>query len=88
MGSGWRGQTCRRKYDRRTHRLRTYGWIVPAYTMPSNAEEISVLRLVVREDFSMDMAENFIDDVKKVIAELEANPVKANPEQSGVNGVC
>ncbi len=70
-------------------RLRRYGWIVPAYTMPPNAEEVAVLRVVVREDFSMDMAENFIEDMKQILDELEKNPIKAAAAaKSGAHGVC
>ena len=69
-------------------RLRRYGWIVPAYTMPPNAEEIAVLRVVVREDFSMDMAENFIENMKQIIEELEKEPQKVVADQDGAHGVC
>ena len=34
--------------------LRAFGWQVPAYTMPEGAENIAVLRIVVREGFSAD----------------------------------
>ncbi|MFZ0565831.1 MAG: glutamate decarboxylase [Chlamydiales bacterium] len=39
-----------------SEKLREKGWIVPAYTLPPNAEEVSVLRVVARENFSEDMA--------------------------------
>jgi glutamate decarboxylase len=39
-----------------SHGLRVYGWQVPAYTMPDNASDVAVLRVVVREGFSRDMA--------------------------------
>ena len=68
--------------------LRRYGWIVPAYTMPPNAEKIAVLRVVVREDFSMDMAENFIGNMNQIIEELEKRPKKIELEQDGTHGVC
>jgi glutamate decarboxylase len=71
-----------------SRRLRRHGWIVPAYTMPPNAEEIAVLRVVVREEFSMDMAENFIEDVKRILAELELSPSKSFEDQDGAHGVC
>jgi glutamate decarboxylase len=35
-------------------RLRMNGWIVPAYTLPPNAEDVNVLRVVVRNDMSRD----------------------------------
>ncbi len=34
--------------------LRQHGWIVPAYTLPPNAEDVTVLRVVVRNDMSRD----------------------------------
>ncbi|KAJ0987549.1 hypothetical protein J5N97_005905 [Dioscorea zingiberensis] len=37
--------------------LRRFGWIVPAYTMPPDAQHITVLCVVVREDFSRTLAE-------------------------------
>lgn len=52
-----------------SHKLRQRGWIVPAYTMAPNAEHISVLRIVIREGFSMDMAEMLISDLKTVLTE-------------------
>jgi len=39
-----------------SHELRTGGWQVPAYPMPADAEDVSVLRIVVREGFSRDLA--------------------------------
>ncbi|WKD49259.1 glutamate decarboxylase [Microbulbifer spongiae] len=45
--------------------LRMYGWQVPAYTMPENIQDMSILRLVVREGFSRDMADSLIRDIKR-----------------------
>lgn len=64
-----------------SERLRTHGWQVPAYTMPQGAETIAVLRIVVREGFSRDMADLLLADLRSVIAELEANP-PARPQQA------
>ncbi len=44
--------------------MRTRGWIVPAYTMPPAIEETAVLRVVVRNGFSRDMAVLFLADLK------------------------
>jgi len=46
-----------------SHRLRERGWIVPAYTLPPNAEHITVLRMVVKENFSRDMVDMLAHDV-------------------------
>jgi hypothetical protein len=40
-----------------SNRLRRSGWQVPAYTMPADAEDIAVLRIVIREGFSADLAD-------------------------------
>ena len=37
-------------------KLREKGWIVPAYQLPKNAENIEIMRIVVRENFTSDMA--------------------------------
>ncbi|PPR97741.1 hypothetical protein GOBAR_AA22925 [Gossypium barbadense] len=58
--------------------LRRYGWIVPAYTMPADAQHITVLRVVIREDFSRTLAERLVLDIKKVVHELDALPAKLN----------
>ncbi|MCH9667896.1 MAG: glutamate decarboxylase [Actinomycetia bacterium] len=50
--------------------LRSYGWQVPAYTMPEGASDIAVLRVVVREGFSANMARALRDDLRDVLAKL------------------
>jgi glutamate decarboxylase len=47
--------------------LRERGWIVPAYTLPPNAEHINVLRMVIKENFSRDMVELLAHDVHGAI---------------------
>jgi glutamate decarboxylase len=54
-----------------SHALRAYGWQVPAYTMPDNASDIAVLRIVVREGFSMDLARALRDDTITALAHLD-----------------
>ncbi|EHA8590473.1 glutamate decarboxylase 1 [Cocos nucifera] len=56
--------------------LRRFGWIVPAYTMPPDAQHITVLRVVIREDFSRTLAERLVLDIEKVLHELDALPSK------------
>jgi glutamate decarboxylase len=50
--------------------LRTRGWIVPAYTMPPSIDDTAVLRVVVRNGFSQDMAVLFLADVKTAVDRL------------------
>jgi glutamate decarboxylase len=41
------------------------GWIVPAYMLPPNADHITIMRIVVRQNFNRDMVDLFVEDVKK-----------------------
>src|ERR1700712_4176350 len=54
-----------------SHALRAYGWQVPAYTMPDNAADVTVLRVVVREGFSTDLARALKDDALTVLKSLD-----------------
>jgi len=54
-----------------SHALRTHGWQVPAYTMPDNATDVAVLRVVVREGFSADLARALFDDIRTELGRLE-----------------
>jgi glutamate decarboxylase len=51
--------------------LRERGWLVPAYTMPPNREDLAVIRVVVRNGFSHDMAELFLGDVHAAVQYLD-----------------
>uniref|UniRef100_A0A2P2LIP4 Glutamate decarboxylase n=3 Tax=Rhizophora mucronata TaxID=61149 RepID=A0A2P2LIP4_RHIMU len=68
--------------------LRRFGWIVPAYSMPPDAQHVTVLRVVIREDFSRALAERLVFDIEKVCHELDTLPSKisakiAKKEKSG-----
>lgn len=53
--------------------LRERGWIVPAYTLPANAEHVSVLRMVVKENLSRDMVDLLAHDVDSGLTRLLAD---------------
>jgi glutamate decarboxylase len=55
-------------------KLREKGWQVPAYTMPEGAEDVAVLRVVVREGFSRDLADELLKAIGDAVAYLEKNP--------------
>jgi len=65
--------------------VRDRGWLVPAYTMPENQEELAVLRVVVKEGFSRDMADLLIGDLKRILKHFEQQPenVPTKPEKIG-----
>jgi glutamate decarboxylase len=54
-----------------SRKLRERGWLVPAYTMPPKREDLAVLRVVVRNGFSHDMAELFLKDLRTAIEWLD-----------------
>jgi glutamate decarboxylase len=54
--------------------LREGGWIVPAYRFPENREDLHVLRVVVRNGFSRELADLFLDDVERLLGELARQP--------------
>ncbi|NIA11245.1 MAG: glutamate decarboxylase, partial [Nitrospiraceae bacterium] len=61
-------------FDLSTH-LRTYGWQVPAYSLPENLNETVVQRVVVRHGFSKDMASMLIDNIKTSMEYLKLHPL-------------
>jgi glutamate decarboxylase len=65
-------------------KLRERGWQVPAYTMPDNATDIAVLRIVIRDGFNRDLASMLLEDISKAVEHFTANPPakpKAAPPQ-------
>jgi glutamate decarboxylase len=54
-----------------SRKLREHGWLVPAYTMPPKRDDLAVLRVVVRNGFSHDMAELFLRDLRIAIDWLD-----------------
>ena len=56
-------------------RLRTTGWLVPAYTLPVNRQDLPVQRILVRHGFSRDLASLLLDDYRRAIAHFASHPV-------------
>ena len=52
-------------------KLMQKGWMVPAYTMPKDIEDMVVMRIVVRQGMSRDMADMLINDIRDAVSELE-----------------
>ncbi len=50
-----------------SRKLREFGWLVPAYSMPPNREELVVLRVVVRNGLGHDLAELFAGDLERAV---------------------
>ncbi len=68
-----------------SRKLREHGWLVPAYTMPPKREDLVVLRVVVRNGFSHDMAELFLRDLRSSIEWLDhlESPMPVEERPSG-----
>jgi glutamate decarboxylase len=55
-------------------RMRTRGWLVPAYTLPSHLDALSIQRVVIRHGFSRDLADRFVVDLRRAVDALTAHP--------------
>jgi glutamate decarboxylase len=55
-------------------RLRYHGWLVPAYTMPRNCEDLVVQRIVVKEGFSRDMADLLLGHMREALGYFASQP--------------
>ncbi|WP_091970873.1 glutamate decarboxylase [Propionibacterium cyclohexanicum] len=66
-------------------RLRTKGWLVPAYPMPADLTDITVQRIVVRNGFSRDLADAFLADLRTEVDYLDAlrGPMPAEGQHPG-----
>jgi glutamate decarboxylase len=64
--------------------LRKRGWQVPAYSFPENLQDTAVLRVVVRNGMSRDLADLLVGDLRREIAQLEklSSPLPQHPERA------
>ncbi|RST66763.1 glutamate decarboxylase [Candidatus Aquarickettsia rohweri] len=56
-----------------SERLNYTGWQVPAYTLPDNLTDVVVMRIVIREGFSYEMADLLLKDLEKAIEYCKEN---------------
>jgi glutamate decarboxylase len=56
-------------------RLRTRGWLVPAYTLPPNRQDLAIQRILVRHGFSRDLAGLLLKDYREAVAHFKRHPV-------------
>lgn len=61
-----------------SYRIRERGWIVPAYSLPPHAEEVTIMRVVVRENFTKDLVDIFVDDLLNAKKALKIGSVKTS----------
>jgi len=61
------------KYDvfEVSEKLRHNGWLVPAYTLPEDCQDVAILRIVCKEGLSYDLATLLMNDIHKIIKDIE-----------------
>jgi glutamate decarboxylase len=64
-----------------SERLRMRGWQVPAYTFPEDMTDTAVMRIVVRNGFSMDLANLLLGDLRQHVRILEHHPQTQPPPE-------
>jgi glutamate decarboxylase len=62
-----------------SERLRARGWLIPAYTFPVNLQDMAVMRIVVKNGFSQDLASSLLRDIRKQVTMLEEHPREPVP---------
>jgi glutamate decarboxylase len=62
-----------------TERLRSRGWLVPAYTFPADLTDTAVIRVVIRNGFGRDLADAFLADLDHHWRTLAAHPSDCAP---------
>ena len=69
--------------------LHERGWAVPAYSLPHAAESVDVMRVVIKENFSRNMADLFAIDVENALARLdEDKPKRRNRSAKIEHPIC
>jgi len=71
-----------------SNKLREKGWIIPAYTLPPNAEKIAIMRMVVKENFSRDMCEMLFKDIEEAYAFLKKSKPRVKVPKGKKHRVC
>ena len=56
-------------------RLRTRGWLVPAYTMPPDRQDMVVQRILVRRGFDRDLAGLLMNDYRAALQHFHDHPI-------------
>ncbi len=67
-------------------RLRARGWQVPAYSLPPNRQDLAIQRILVRHDFSLDLANLLLDDLRRSLRHIgkhKPSPPLSEREASG-----
>ena len=69
-------------------KLRERGWIIPAYSLPPNAQETVIMRVVVKENFSRDMIDILFDDIVEAYKKLEGKKEPVERKTKKGHRIC
>lgn len=67
-------------------RMRMRGWQIASYSLPVNAQDMVIQRVLIRHGFSHDMAQLMIDDLKRCIDYFKKHPVTDSACQEEAGG--
>ncbi len=54
--------------------LRERGWLVPAYSMPPNREDLVIQRILIRHGFTQAMADTLLEEMQSVLHHFDKHP--------------
>jgi glutamate decarboxylase len=69
-----------------SRKLREYGWLIPAYSLPPDREDLVVVRIVVRNGFSFDLADLFLADLRRAAEWFGRLSAPMPSEETGATG--
>ncbi|PKY07104.1 glutamate decarboxylase [Aspergillus campestris IBT 28561] len=71
------------------HVLRQRGWVIPAYTMAPHCNQLKMMRVVLREDFSLHRCNLLVEDMRaalKSLADMDAEMIARYTEYTQIHG--
>lgn len=72
-------------------KLRERGWIIPAYSLPANAQETIIMRVVVKENFSREMIDILYQDIINSVEFLRKHnntTTEEKPHHTSKHHIC
>lgn len=67
-------------------KMRARGWQIASYSLPANCQDMVIQRVLIRHGFSHDMAQLFMDDLKRCIDFFRKNPVTHSADETEAGG--
>jgi glutamate decarboxylase len=59
--------------------LRVSGWQVPAYFLPPEREDLAIQRILVRQDFTKQLADQLLSDYRRAVSTLQRRTMPTQP---------